>query len=118
MRVYKKYIRNKDRSPTGLVAAQYFPDNNQVSVGFSLCAKNDVFNKKLAHTITEGRLESYKYTIQYESDPHDMTYKFMSSYHGSIPDKMIDLFVSDLYFVLMDLSENVEFLKKNQGQTV
>lgn len=57
MSMRKKYIRDKNNNPKGVLIAIKVdsPEGNYFTVGYSLCAKNDTYNKRLGMKIAMQR---------------------------------------------------------------
>jgi hypothetical protein len=63
-----QYVRNKKRVPYGVLVA--FKVGSGFICGYSLCNKNDRFNKKMALKIAIGRANTRSVII--EEAPHDI----------------------------------------------
>ena len=57
MSIRKKYIRDKHNNPKGVIIAIKVdsPEGNYFTVGYSLCAKHDTYNKRLGLKIALQR---------------------------------------------------------------
>ena len=50
-----RYVRNSDKTPKGVLIAKVVNDN--IIIGWSYCAKDDNFEKKLGRHIAEARIQ-------------------------------------------------------------
>lgn len=72
---HMRYHRNKNRSARGLIIVEVDPNSGKAAIGWSLCSKEDSFDKVKAKLIAEGRLKSGK--INYNTQDFDP--KFIDS---------------------------------------
>ena len=57
---HMRYHRNKDRQARGLIILDADLTTGVVTIGWSLCAKEDDFNKTKARHIADGRIKAGK----------------------------------------------------------
>jgi hypothetical protein len=83
---HMRYHRNKNRQSRGLIILEADPDSGVVSIGWSLCCKDDKFSKERAKFIAQNRVAAGRIKYNFK----DYSPEFITSliYNNSNSEKM------------------------------
>lgn len=78
----RRYLRTESNRPVGLVSVDTRSEPNSIRFGFSRCAENDNFSKRIARQISDGRLRSGKYSIDRDNLNEQSVVSVLQQYHA------------------------------------